>query len=111
MDPDERQLYEAEALLYARWAEDPLRTFIPTPRQRPFIEAVLRGMPPTVLFGAGNRSGKTIAAAYCGDARALRHGRAARGVVERRIPQRVGSRDGGVGGVPRLRRRSRCRPA
>src|SRR5262249_14595158 len=38
----------------------------PTPRQRPFIEAVLRGTPATVLFATRNRSGKTIAAAYCG---------------------------------------------
>jgi hypothetical protein len=59
----ERALLEAEAELYGRQLADPLRTWQPTARQRPFIKAVLAGTPPTVLFAAGNRSGKSSAAA------------------------------------------------
>jgi hypothetical protein len=59
-------LLEAEAELYGRQLADPLRTWQPTPRQRPFIKVVLAGTPPTVFFAAGNRSGKSSAAAYCG---------------------------------------------
>jgi phage terminase large subunit-like protein len=62
----ERALLEAEAELYGRQISDPLRTWRPTPRQRPFIQAVLAGTPGMVLFAAANRSGKSSAAAYCG---------------------------------------------
>jgi hypothetical protein len=63
----ERDLLEAEAQFYGRQLADPLRTWQPT-RQRPFIKAVPAGTSPTVLFAAGNRSGKSSAAAYCGAA-------------------------------------------
>jgi hypothetical protein len=60
----QRALLEAEAELYGCQLADPLGTWQPTPRQWLFIKAVLVGNPP-VLFAAGNRSGKSSAAAYC----------------------------------------------
>jgi phage terminase large subunit-like protein len=52
--------------LKERQATDPLRTWAPTPKQGPFIHAVLKGKPYENWFVAANRSGKSDAGAYCG---------------------------------------------
>ena len=56
----------AKLLLRERRANDPLYKFIPTPKQAPFIEAVLAGTYLETWFIAANRAGKSDAGAYCG---------------------------------------------
>lgn len=54
--------------LAERQAEDPLLTFQPTEKQRPFILSVLRGLKAENWLIAANRAGKSDAGAYCGAA-------------------------------------------
>lgn len=58
-----------QVLLDAAYAErrknDPLRQWEPTPKQRPFINAVMDGPTATNFFIAANRAGKSEALAYC----------------------------------------------
>lgn len=49
-----------------RRSSDPLANYVPTPRQRPFIDAVLAGKYFDTWFIAANRAGKSSAGSYCG---------------------------------------------
>src|SRR5262245_24635925 len=60
-------------MLAERKAADPLQTWQPTVKQRPFITYVESGGP-MAFFVAANRSGKTAAGAYLG-AKMARYGR------------------------------------
>ena len=48
-----------------RTANDPLMTWEPTPKQRPFINAIMDGPTHENWFIAANRAGKSQALAYC----------------------------------------------
>jgi phage terminase large subunit-like protein len=61
----ERKL-AAKMMLAARRRNDPLYTFEPTDKQRPFIDAVLEGKHDETWFIAANRAGKSDAGAFCG---------------------------------------------
>ena len=65
----ERQQLEQQARVVLEWQkrqqDDPLARFQPTVKQQPFIDHVLGGGRRT-FFYAANRSGKSVAGAYCG---------------------------------------------
>lgn len=54
-----------EAAIAERRKRDPLRRWSPTPRQYPYVQAVLNGPTPENYFIAANRAGKSEALAYC----------------------------------------------
>ncbi len=63
----EAQIYRAwRAEAVRREGEDPLRAFVPTPKQQAFIDAVLGGPTYENLFFGANRSGKSTAGAAAG---------------------------------------------
>ena len=65
----DRQAAERELALLTerekRRQSDPLHTWTPLPKQRPFVQAVLHGPTATNWFIAANRAGKSEALAYC----------------------------------------------
>lgn len=66
---DRKRLEEALALeeeIAKRRAGDALYKFQPTPKQRPFIDAVMSGKYFDCWFVASNRAGKSDSGAYCG---------------------------------------------
>lgn len=52
--------------LAARQADDPLLSFVPTARQRPFINSILRGEKSENWMICANRAGKSLGGAYAG---------------------------------------------
>lgn len=64
---EERLLLLRQELLDRR-SEDPLLTFVPTDKQRPFITSVLHNLKRENWFIAANRAGKSAAGAFCGAA-------------------------------------------
>jgi hypothetical protein len=100
----QRALLEAEAELYGRQITDPLRTWHPTPRQRPpFIQAVLAGVPATRPLCCREPIGQEHGGGLLwGDPRALRHRAAARRLLCGERDQRVGSGDLGARGERHL---------
>jgi len=67
---DRRRLLErahiVEQEMLKRRADDPMRDWEPSPRQKPFVEAVLERGVRSAWFLAANRSGKSDAGAYVG---------------------------------------------
>ena len=53
-------------LLAERQRDDPIKEFIPTPKQQAFVDAILDQGKTRVGFFAGNRAGKSDAGAYVG---------------------------------------------
>jgi len=62
------QMLRAQEELYNRQSTDPLFTYEPTPKQKPFIESVLHEKKWENWYCAANRSGKSDAGSYCGAA-------------------------------------------
>lgn len=62
------QMVRVQQELYDRQSADPLFTYEPTPKQRPFIDSVLGEKYFENWFCCANRAGKSDAGSYCGAA-------------------------------------------
>ena len=62
------QMVRVQQELVERQSSDPLFTYEPTPKQRPFIDSVLQEKKFENWYCAANRSGKSDAGSYCGAA-------------------------------------------